>query len=93
MNRLQTLIAVTFISFTSAQVIAAPVDEGPPAQTQKDKVPEATDHGNYLEPQPVENSDAKQTGDKHHKKDNKNRPKGKNTTEQPKDGGVDVNQK
>jgi len=40
MNRLQTLIAVTFISFTSAQVIAAPVDEGPPAQTQKDKVPE-----------------------------------------------------
>lgn len=97
MNILQTLIAVTFISFTSAQVVAAPVDEGPPAQTQKNNLPEATDHGDYLEPQPVENSDARQAGDqqagdKHNKKANK-KSKGKNVTEQPKEGGVEVNQK
>lgn len=102
MNKLQTLIAVAFISFTSAHVFAAPVDEGPPAQTQKNNLPESTEHGDYLEHQPTENSDArqagdkqasdKQSGDKHNKKANK-KPKGKNVTEQPKEGGVDVNQR
>ncbi|MES2636628.1 MAG: hypothetical protein V4605_04825 [Pseudomonadota bacterium] len=89
MNKLQTLIAIAFISFASAPVLAEPVDDGPPAQIQKDKVPDTTDSGNFLEPQPVENTDTK-AGDA---KDNKNKPKGKNVTEEPKEGGVEVNPK
>lgn len=96
MNTLQSLLAIVFISLASTQAIAGPADvpadQAHPAQLQKDKVPNSTENGNYLEPQPTENTDVKQT-DKHHTKDGKNKPKGKNVTEQPKDGGVDVSPK
>ena len=93
MNKLQVLIAASFISVASLQAVAAPqavpADEAHPAQLQKDQVPNSTENGNYLEPQATENHDAK-PADKHHKKDAKNKPKGKHVTEQPKDGGVEV---
>ena len=93
MNKLNTLIAITFLSFASAQVVAAPpVEDAPPAQLQKDKVPNSTENGNYLEPQSTENHDTK-PGDKHHQKDGKSKPKGKNVTEEPKDGGAAVTPK
>ena len=96
MNKLHVLIAVSMISFVSVQVMAAPpavpAQEGHPAQLQKDQVPNSTENGNYLEPQPTENHDAK-PADKHHKKDGKNKTKGKNVTEQPKDGGANVTPK
>lgn len=88
-----TLIALTFISIASAQVVAAPpVEDAPPAQLQKDNVPNSTENGNYLEPQPVDSPDAK-PADKHQKKDIKHKPKGKNVTEDPKDGGAAVTPK
>lgn len=93
MNKLNTLIVVTLISFTAPLAYAAPVDEGPPAQSQK-KAPDTTQNGDYLEPQPVENNDAAtQSSDTHHKKDGKHKSKGKNVTNKPKDGGVNVDQR
>ena len=93
MKKINTLIALTFISLTSAQVVAAPpVEDAPPAQLQKDNVPNSTENGNYLEPQPADGHDTK-SGDKHHKKDGKHKPKGKNVTEEPKDGGAAVTPK
>ena len=97
---------ITAISFAIGYsfAIAEPVDSGPPAQQQKDNVPPSTTHDDYLEPQPDENSATTQNNSdqkvdkkaKKHRKDNSkpaNVNKGKNQTEQPDSGGVDVQQK
>lgn len=99
MNKLNTLLIATVFSALSTQVYAEPVDNGPPAQHQKDAVPNSTESGNYLEPQTGgEVNDANKASDKHHQKTHKtnkskNKTDGKNVTEQPKDGGVDVSPK
>lgn len=58
MTKLKSLILATLISFSSTAVFAAAVDNNdvvPPAQTQKNQVPNSTSNGNYLESQPDEN--------------------------------------
>jgi len=91
-------ILATFYNFAGA----APVDGGPPAQQQKN-IPPSESHGDYLEPQPDENgvNTNTQTQDKKATKQSKKwnkdaqKPsaavKGKNQTEQPDSGGVNVN--
>ncbi len=95
MNKLHTLVAATFITFSAAQAYAAPADvpasEVPPAHIQKDQVPNSTENGNYLEPQATE--DGAKPADKHHQKDGKHKAKGKNVTTPPKDGGAEVTPK
>lgn len=84
--------------------MAAAVDNNdvvPPAQIQKNQVPDSTANGNYLEPQPDENGATGNTNDKQTKKSHKMKSKGakatnieksKNVTEDPTNGGVDVKQ-
>ena len=93
MKKLLTIIATTLFSLASIHPMAAPVDEGPPAQIQKDTVPDTTKNGNYLEPQPLENQDVKQNDRKADTKNSKVKPKGKNVTNKPENGGVEVNPK
>ena len=109
MKKLQTLIAASFLCISSTAIYAAPDNvpggDVPPAQMQKDNVPNSTENGNYLEPQPSDAStDANATSkhksqkdskkDKMHKdklmKDKKMGTEGKNTTEDPASGGADV---
>lgn len=106
MNKLYALIAATFIAIPSSQVMAAAVDNNdvvPPAQIQKNQVPDSTANGNYLEPQPDENGATGNTTDKQtdkqksHKAKSKgakatNIEKSKKVTETPDNGGVDVKQ-
>ena len=58
MNKIQTLLVASVFSTLSIQVYAEPDDSGPPAQHQKDVVPNSTKNGNYLETQPREINDA-----------------------------------
>lgn len=104
MNKLYALIAATLISIPSAQVMAAAVDNNdvvPPAQVQKNQVPDSTANGNYLEPQPDENGATSNTTDKQAQKSHKAKSKGskatnieksKRLTETPENGGTDVKQ-
>lgn len=108
MNKLYALIAATFIAVPSGQVMAAAVDNNdvvPPAQIQKNQVPDSTKNGNYLEPQPDENGATGSTTDKQpdkqaqksHKAKSKgakatNIEKSKKVTEPPESGGVEVKQ-
>lgn len=77
---------------------AEPIDTGPPAQLQKDKVLDSTATGNYLEPQPNENGATQNNTDKNKKvkkskaKESKptNLEKSKKVTEEPAEGGMDV---
>jgi hypothetical protein len=101
MKKLYLLALVAFFTLSTSVVIAEPVDSGPPAQQQKDVVPDSTSNGNYLEPQPDENGanntgNQNQTPDKKSKKHRKaaskptNLEKGKSHTESPDEGGVVV---
>lgn len=85
------------------------MQEGPPVQMQKDKVPDSTSNGNYLEMQPDENGavtngkESNTTNSKHTKKSKYGKKnagdksstmnKGKQTSENPTDGGMTVEQK
>ncbi len=99
MNKLSSIIAAVIIACSSIHVNAAPTDDAPPAQKQKDQVPDSTANGNYLEPQPDENGATQDTSTKHatsHTKKSKgskptNLEKSKKVTEQPENGGVNVN--
>ncbi len=106
MNKLYALITATFIAIPSSQVMAAAVDNNdvvPPAQIQKNQVPDSTSNGNYLEPQPDENGATANTTDKQmdkqaqksHKAKSKgakatNIEKSKRMTETPENGGTEV---
>lgn len=109
MYKLQTLIAASFLCITSTAVYAAPDNvpggDMPPAQMQKDNVPNSTENGNFLEPQPADASTDANATNKHknqlgnkkdqmHKdkmmKDKKMGTEGKNTTEDPANGGANV---
>ncbi|MBA3696833.1 MAG: hypothetical protein H0W85_08800 [Methylotenera sp.] len=86
--------------------MAAAVDNNdvvPPAQMQKNQVPDSTANGNYLEPQPDENGATANTTDKqtNKQKSHKMKSKGSKATnieksnrfsETPENGGTDVKQ-
>lgn len=93
MDKIFTLIALALFTFSSWQVNAAPTDDAPPAQIQKDKVPDSTSNGNYLEPQPDENGATPNSAGKQNKKGVKpgNIEKSKKVTEPPEKGGAKVN--
>lgn len=108
MNKLQTLIAASLLCITSTAVYAAPDNvpggDVPPAQQQKDNVPNSTENGNFLEPQPADASTDANATSKHKNqkgmnkkdkmmKDKKMGTEGKNTTEDPASGGADVKTK
>ncbi len=100
MKKLYALALVTFFVLSTSVVMAEPADSGPPAQQQKNAVPDSTSTGNYLEPQPDENGanntgNSNQTTDKKSKKHKKgskltNLEKGKSHPESPDSGGVEV---
>jgi len=101
MNKLFTIITAMLFAFSSWHIQAAPSDvptsEAPPAQMQKDKVPDSTTNGNYLEPQPDVNGvpldpanpqDSANKGKKNSSKPS-NLEKNKKLKD-PADGGVQV---
>ena len=97
MIKLITILAASVFTFTSWAIGAEPIDSGPPAQLQKDQVPNSTSTGNYLEPQPDENGATQSSTDKKVvKKSTKkgakatNIEKSKKVTESPDSGGMDV---
>ena len=99
-----SLSAVSFSVFAAPNdAPPAEIQDAPPAQIQKDHVPDSTSNGNYLEPQPDESgaSKATQEKDSHSKKtkeghkNSKPTPavRGKQTTEEPAEGGIKLDQK
>lgn len=54
---LSILLASTFLCSMTV-VFAAPADNAPPAQQQKNQVPDTHQNGDYLEPQPDNNNAA-----------------------------------
>ena len=95
MIKLLTFIAASIFTFASWHTYAEPVDSGPPAQMQKDNVPQSTATGNYLEPQPDENGVVKNsTLNKKMKKAKVSKPtnleKGKQVTQEPEGGGMEL---
>ena len=96
---LSILLASTFLcSMTVA--FAAPPDNAPPAQQQKNQVPDTHQNGDYLEPQP-DNNNAATTGNSDTQgrqgvgnKQSKpgNVEKSKRFHEKPQDGGTGVKQ-
>ncbi len=99
MNKLYTLLLASVISTFSVQVYSEPVDGNPPAQNQKEILPNSTENGNYLEKQPADSTDTNTSNEQHNvNKDSnhhtiKSKSKGKNTSDKPKHGGVEVNAK
>jgi hypothetical protein len=98
MIKLLTFIVASTLTFTSWYISAEPVDSGPPAQIQKDHVPDSTANGNYLEPQPDENGATKNSTvtnkkiKKYKAKVSKptNLEKSKKVTEDPQAGGMEL---
>lgn len=93
MDKVSTLVALVMLSLSSGLVHATPTDVTPPTQIQKDKVPDSTSNGNYLEPQPDENgATTENSSGKHQKKGSKptNIEKSKKVTEPPENGGAKV---
>ncbi len=95
MYKIFTLVVLTVLGFSFGSLYAAtPSDTTPSAQSQKDKVPNSTSNGNYLEPQPDENGATSQgRADKHQLKESRpnNMEKSKRLTEPPESGGTKVN--
>lgn len=56
MNTLLRLILAGVCTFLTSLPVALAADEGPPAQQQKNQVPDSTQNGNYLEPQQDNNN-------------------------------------
>ncbi len=100
MKKLHLLALVPMFAFTIQTAIADPVDSGPPAQQQKNAVPDSTSSGNYLEDEAgttVDGDTAKATDktakatDKKAKKSKTNSlEKGKSHNKDPEKGGVEV---
>jgi len=92
MNYLLTTIVAATLSFTSWTISAEPVDGGPPAQTQKDNLPDTTKTGDYLESQPNNAGETETSTEKDKSKSSKktNMKKSKSQTEEPAEGGVEL---
>ena|SRR3954470_19324785 len=104
MKKLYALIAASVLAIPSTQILAAAVDNNdvvPPAQVQKNQVPNSTANGDYLEAQPDENGATGNTSDKQNQKSHQGKNKGakatnieksKRLTESPENGGTNVKQ-
>lgn len=101
MKKIYVLISAGLMSISSGYVLAGAASTGdvPPAQIQKDQVPNSTENGNYLEPQPDENGATGNTKNKQNQKNTSkkgakptNIEKSKRLTEDPASGGTDVKQ-
>jgi hypothetical protein len=87
------LTLLPIFAFSAQVAMADPVDSGPPAQQQKDAVPDSTSSGNYLEDEAgaTVNGDTSKETDKKAKKAKTNAPeKGKSHNKEPEKGGVEV---
>lgn len=97
MKKLHLLALLPIFAFTTQVAMAAPVDDGPPAQQQKNAVPDSTSSGNYLENEAGDNTgavneDSTQAADKKSKNSKSNvQLKGKSHKKTPEKGGVEVN--
>lgn len=108
MTKLLTALMFTLATVSSGQVLAAETNNAdmiPPAQVQKNQVPDSTSNGDYLETQPDENGATsnttnRQTTDKKNSKQMKSKSKDSNATnlekskrmtESPENGGTTVN--
>lgn len=93
MKKLYLLVLLPMFAFTAQTVLADPVDSGPPAQQQKNAVPDTTSTGNYFEDEAgaTVNGDTTKAMDKKAKKAKTNSPeKGKSHNKEPEKGGVEV---
>lgn len=93
MNKLHLLVLAPLFAFTTHTTMADPVDNGPPAQQQKNAVPDSTSSGNYLEDEAgtVTDADTAKATDKKSKKSKTNSlEKGKSHNKEPDKGGVEV---
>jgi len=94
MKKLVLIICASVLSLSSYALLAAPVDNAPPVQQQKDQVPDSTNNGNYLENQPDNNGATDTTKKKTSSDPTKasNIEKSKKVKEKPENGGINVNQ-
>ena len=60
MNKLLSTMLACVFACASTFALAAPEVTPPPAQQQKDQVPDSTSNGNYLKPQPNDNAGSAQ---------------------------------
>lgn len=94
MKKLHLLALLPMFAFAAQTAIADPVDSGPPAQQQKNALPDSTSSGNYLKDEAettVDGDTAKATD----KKTRKSKPvtlKGESHNKDPEKGGVEVKQ-
>jgi hypothetical protein len=93
MKKLISIIFVSVLSLSSYSLMAAGTSDGPPAQQQKDQVPDSTKNGNYLESQPDNNGATEATKKKGQSNPAKasNVEKGKKVKEKPENGGMNIN--
>lgn len=90
MTKLLTILAASALTLTltswhiNAADTSGAVDNGPPAQQQKNQLPDSTSTGDYLETQPDENGATQDTSEKHKNTANQN----KNTTKKSTKKGV-----
>lgn len=96
---MKTLLPVLLASVLACSVnmaTAAPQDNAPPAQQQKNQVPDSTQNGNYLENQPDNNSNTKGSANQQNStnKPSKagNMEKSKRFHQKPEEGGTGVKQ-
>lgn len=99
MKKLHLLALVPIFAFTAQVAMAEPIDSGPPAQQQKNAVPNTTDKGDYLKNEngtvAADGTTANDPCDKDRMnsttKSKTNAPeKGKSHNKPPEQGGVDV---
>lgn len=93
MKKLLTVLLASAFAFSTGLTVAEAADAGPPAQQQKNQVPDTNQNGNYLEAQPDNNggtnANQKQgTSSKQSKPGNME--KSKRFQQDPKQGGTDV---
>lgn len=97
MKKLHSLALVPFFAFSAQVAMAEPVDSGPPAQQQKNAVPDTTSKGDYLKNEngtvaaDGTNSTYPCDNGQMNSKSKTNSPeKGKSHNKPPEKGGVDV---
>ena len=97
MKKLHLLALVPLFAFNAQVAMAEPVDSGPPAQQQKNEVPNTTDKGDYLKNESgnvaADGTTTKSNDpcDKERMNSKTNSPeKGKSHNKEPGAGGVEV---
>ena len=90
MKKLHLLVILPMFAFTPQMAMADPVDSGPPAQQQKDVLPDSTASGNFLEDEVGTTMDGDKTKATDKKAKTNNLEKGKSHNKDPEKGGVEV---